>query len=75
MGGFGLAARPGRAGGSMGEDAGVLCWAYDADPSSNVMKTETRVRFMGGKSEESSELIGNQDLESAFASGVRTELT
>jgi len=39
------------------------------------MKTKTRVRFMDGKSEESSELIGNQDLELAFMSGVRTELT
>jgi hypothetical protein len=30
---------------------------------------------MSGKSEKSSELIGNQDLESAFASGIWTELT
>jgi hypothetical protein len=34
-----------------------------------------RRRFMSGKSEKSSELIGNQDLESAFASGIWTELT
>jgi hypothetical protein len=31
------------------------------------METKTRARFMDGKSEESSELIGNQELESAFA--------
>jgi hypothetical protein len=30
---------------------------------------------MGGKLEKSSELIGNQDFESAFSGGVRTELT
>jgi hypothetical protein len=30
---------------------------------------------MGGKPEESSELLGNQDLESAFSGGVWTELT
>ena len=58
----------------MGEEAGGFSWAYDGHPSSNVMQTKTRVRFMGGKPEESSELVGNQDLKSAFA-GVRTEQT
>jgi hypothetical protein len=40
-----------------------------------VTQTKTRARFMGEKSEGSNELIGNQGLECAFASGVRTELT
>jgi hypothetical protein len=39
------------------------------------MEAKMRGRFMSGKSEKSSELIGNQDLESASASGVWTELT
>ena len=38
------------------------------------METKTRARFMDGKSEESSELIGNQDLECAFARPDRTDM-
>jgi len=47
--------------GSMGGGAGLLCCAYEIDPSSNVTQTKMRERFMDGKPGKSSRVIENQD--------------